>query len=308
MTLAENANNRGLLKIAHYALGASLQQAGELSRARDQLERALAVKDNPPLEFGPDPNVLCLTTLSDTLFILGFPDQSLRRSYEAMEVVKRESDPFSYAMAQLFVVQAHCARREAEKGEELSRKVIKLCTEHGFPFWLAAANRCLGWATVMQGRLQEGIAMMNQQLVQGVGYDAELDQFNILPMLADTYGNLGQFDRGFAALEQWLGLRSKNSVAGMDKIYYRVRGDLLLKAGSADEAEESLRKAIDLSASQSAKMEQLRSTRSLARLLAKKGKRDEARTMLAEIYGWFTEGFDTADLNDAKALLAELSA
>src|SRR5713226_8968708 len=83
MTLAENANDRGLLKIAHYALGASLQQAGELSRARDQLERALAVKDNPPLEFGPDPNVLCLTTLSDTLFILGFPDQSLQRSYEA---------------------------------------------------------------------------------------------------------------------------------------------------------------------------------------------------------------------------------
>jgi ATP/maltotriose-dependent transcriptional regulator MalT len=94
----------------------------------------------------------------------------------------------------------------------------------------------------------------------------------------------------------------------MDKFYLRLRGELLLKSGSAKEAEESLRKALDLSASQGAKMEQLRSTKSLARLLAGQGKRDEARAMLADIYNWFTEGFDTADLKDAKALLGELGA
>jgi len=308
MTLAQELNHGGMRKVAHHALGAALQQAGELVRARDQLERALALRGQPvSLEGGPDSNVLCLTTLSDVLFALGYPDQSLRRSYEAMEVVKRESDPFSYAMAQLFVIQAHCARREAEKGAELCHDLITMCTEHGFPYWLDAANRCLGWATALQGRLREGIALMNQQLVQTEGIDAEMNRFNLLPILAETYGDLGEFDRGLAALEQWLGVRRKYSATGIDKFYYRVRGELLLKAGLADEAEESLRKAIQLSVGQSAKMEQLRSTKSLARLLAKQGKRDEARATLAEIYNWFTEGFDTADLKDAKALLEELS-
>jgi len=308
MVLARKLNDPGPLKMAHYAVGASLEQAAELTRARDALERALEFKSESDfMDFGPNPDVLCLTSLSDTLFALGYPDQSLRRSYEAIAVVGRESDPFSYAMAQLFVVQAHCARREGEKAAAVCHDLIALCTERGFPFWLAAANRCLAWATVMQGRSDEGLAMMNQQLDQETGYDSELSQFNNLPIMSEAHGNLGQFALGFAALERWLSLRTKYSATGMDKFYCRMRGELLLKAGSIDEAEASLRKAIQLSTSQSAKMEQLRATRSLARLLDKQGKRAEAGTMLADIYNWFTEGFDTADLRDAKSLLAELS-
>jgi class 3 adenylate cyclase/tetratricopeptide (TPR) repeat protein len=312
MTLAQAVDDAGISKFAHYALGASLQQAGELIRAREKLETALTYKHLPaPMEgfarFGPDPNVLCLTGLSDLLFTLGYPDQSLQRSHEAMGAVKREGDPFSYAMAMLYVVQAHCARREADKGAELCRDLIALCTEHGFPYWLAAASRCLGWATAMQGRLAEGVAMMNQLLDEAVGADAQFGRLNLLPILAEAYGNLGQFDRGFAALEQWLRVRRQYSVSGTDKFYHRLRGELFLRAGSAEEAEESLRKAIDLSAKQSAKMEQLRSSKSLARILSKQGKRDEARAMLGDIYKWFTEGFDTADLKDANALLEELN-
>ena len=315
MTQAQKLNDGGRLKIAHYSMGASLVQAGDLSAARDHLERSLAFEKIPASfegigRYGPDPNVLCLTSLSELLFHLGYPDQSLERSYEAVKAVTRESDPFSYAMAQLSVIQAHCGRREADQGAELCHDLIALCTEHGFPFWLAIANRCLAWALSLQGRLHESVAMMLEQLEHSVGIDAEISQFNSLPILAETYGNLGEIDRGLAALDQWLEVRSKYSDTAIDKIYCRVRGVLLLKtgSGSTDEAEQSLRKSIQLSVGESARMDQLWATMALARLLTGLGKRDEAREMLADIYEWFTEGFDTADLKDAKALLEELNA
>ena len=150
--------------------------------------------------------------------------------------------------------------------------------------------------------------MMREHLEHTAGVDAEISQFNMLPIMAETYGNLGEIDRGLAALDQWLEIRSKHSDTAIDKIYCRVRGVLLLKAGSADEAEQSLRKSIQLSVGQSARMDQLWATMALARLLAGQGKRDEARAMLADIYNWFTEGFDIADLKDAKALLDQLNA
>ncbi len=300
-----------MLKIAHYALGASLFQAGDLSAGRDHLEKSLAFENvRASIEgigrFGPDPNVLSLTSLSDLLFILGYPDQSLNRGYEAAKVVSKESDPFSYAMAMVTVVQAHCARREEAIAAPLCEDLIALCTEHGFPFWLAIANRCLAWTVLLQGRLREGLAMMNEQMDHADSIEAEMSRLNLLPFVADIYGRLGEFDRGFAALNQWLEVRNKYSTRGVDTLYCRIRGELQLRAGAIEEAQDSLRQAIQLSASQSAKMEQLRATMLLARLLSKQGHRDEARAMLADIYNWFTEGFDTADLKDAKALLDEL--
>jgi class 3 adenylate cyclase/tetratricopeptide (TPR) repeat protein/ribosomal protein L40E len=312
MAQARKLNGAGQLKVAHYAMGTALMQAGDLSAARDHLETSLAFAKTPAYVggtgwFGPDPDVLCLTSLSELLFHLGYLDQSLQRSYEAVKAVTRESDPFSYAMARATVVQAHCARRDGAKSAELCRELIALCTEHGFPFWLAVANRCLAWALSLQGRMQEAVAMMQEHLEHTAGNDAEISQFNLLPILAETYGNLGEFDRGLAALEQWLEVRSKSSDTAIDKIYCRVRGVLLMKAGSTEEAEQSLRKSIQLSVGQSARMDQLWATMALARLLAGQGRRDEARAMLADIYNWFTEGLDTRDLKDAKTLLDQLS-
>ena len=300
-----------MLKIAHYALGSSLFQSGDLSAGRDHLEKSLIFENvRASIEgigrFGPDPNVLCLTSLSDLLFNLGYPDQSLNRGYEAAKVVSKESDPFSYAMAMVTVVQAHCARREDAIAAPLCEDLIALCTEHGFPFWLAIANRCLAWTVLLQGRLREGLAMMNEQMDHADSIEAEMSRLNLLPFVAGTYGRLGEFDRGFGALNQWLEVRNKYSTRGVDTLYCRIRGELQLRAGSVEDAKQTLRQAIQLSASQSAKMEQLRATMPLAQLLSKQGKRDEARAMLAEIYNWFTEGFDTADLKDAKALLDEL--
>jgi tetratricopeptide (TPR) repeat protein len=313
LALATSRNDPGLLKHAHRALGSTLQQVGELAAAREHLEKALALRDVPRalkelMRFGPDSNVLCLTGLSDLLFTLGYPDQALRRAYEAIEIVKPESDPFSFAMAQVFAASLHCLRREPESAEQLCRAAIESCIEHGFPFWLAFANRCLGWALIQHGRLEEGAAMMNALLHETSGAEADQNLFFLLPALAETYGRLGRFDQAFSSLEDWLAVRRKQSIAAMDKGYHRIRGDLLLRAGSLDEAEKSFRKAIELSVGEGAKTEQLRSTASLARMLRDTNRRDEARAMLADIYSWFTEGFDTADLKDSKAILDSLTA
>jgi len=314
VTVAPKFKDAGLLRFAHYALGASLQQVGRLNDARESLEKALSVGSDVKLQGqaieGPDPAVLTLTTLGDVLFVLGYPDQSLRRSHEALSVVKRDSDPFSFAMALLFVVQAHCARGEVRKGEELCRDLIDLCERHGFPYWLAAAKRVLIWATWGQGRWEEGIAMMNQQLKGSDAGGDQVDQYNLqydrLVFLAEAYGHVGKFDLAFSSLDQWLQLHGHHPIAGMEKVYYRIRGELSARAGVLNEAEKSLRRAIELSRRNGARMEQLRATTSLARLLRDTNRRNEARSMLAEVYNWFTEGFDTADLKDAKALLDEL--
>jgi tetratricopeptide (TPR) repeat protein len=288
-------------------LGSSLGQAGQLENARIHLEKALALRSTSNW-FGPDPKVLCLTSLSDVLFGLGFPDQSLSRSYEALDVVTQDSDPFSYAMAVLFVVQAHCARGEPEKGKEWCRMLIKLCDDHGFPYIRTAADRCLSWATALEGRYEEGIAMINEQFAQKGDIDAEIDAYNVLPTLAEAYGHLGKFDQAFAALDRWLVVRRKHSIASIDKSFYRIRGELRLRSGHLADAEKDLREAIRLSANGGARIEQLRSTTSLARLISTQHRREEARAMLAEIYGQFTEGFDIAYLKEAKALINELSA
>jgi class 3 adenylate cyclase/tetratricopeptide (TPR) repeat protein len=312
--LMEQASQRkqpALLKYAHYALGASLQQAGKLAEARDHLEQAVALgtQEAPPRRtlLGPEPSVLCLTTLSDVLFGLGYPDQGLRRSHEAMSVVTRESDPFSYAMAMLFLAQAYCMWGEGKKGEELCRDLIDLSDRHGFPFWMAAANRVLCLTIAIQARWEEAIATINKMLSSSAGIDdSEPNQYGLLPLLAGANAQLGELDAAFEVLARWQAMREKHPLTPLDQQYYRVHGELLLKAGSVTEAEACLRRAIELSRAQAARSEQLRAAIGLARLLRDTNRRDEARTMLAEIYDWFTEGFDTPNLKDARALFEEL--
>jgi class 3 adenylate cyclase/tetratricopeptide (TPR) repeat protein len=313
MEQASRTNDAAALQYAHYTLGASLQQAGKLADARDHLEKAVTLggPHDPRVKrlvLGPDPSVMCLTTLSDVLVGLGYPDQGLRRSYEAMSAVTRESDPFSFAMAMLFAAQAHCARGEAKKGEELCRDLIDLCDRHGFPFWLAAANRVLCLTIVLQARWEEAIAMINTTLTNSAGTDDdEQTQYGLLPMLAGANAQIGELDAAFEALARWQAVRDRHPLAPLDEQYYRIQGELLLKIGSVEEAEASLRQAVERSRHQGARSEQLRATISLVQLLRDTNRRDEARAMLAEIYNWFTEGFDTPDLKRAKALLEELS-
>ena len=312
MAVAEQLNDPGSIREAHRAMGSALEYTGDLPAARRHLEQAIDMGGAPramgiPYRFGPDPKVLCLTALSEVLFWLGYPDQALKRTYEAMAAVDAKSDPFSLAMAMVFAVQIHCLRGEGATGEKLARAVVAMCEERGYPFWLSMGNRMLGWALVEQGRVKEGIELLEQDMQRFAGPQARMVNFRVLPSLADGYRMIGQTQRAFALLDQWRALRDEIGLSLSDPFYYRLRGRLFLQTGDDEKAKENFRKSIEIAASHSVRFEELRSALDLARLLAKQGHHDEARAMLAEIYGWFTEGFDSADLKDAKALLDELS-
>ena len=155
--------------------------------------------------------------------------------------------------------------------------------------------------------MREAIELMGQEMQRPTGSQDQMVHIWLLLSLADAYEMLGEAQRALSLLDQWRAVRDKLELGMRDSFYYRLRARLFLRSGADDEAEKSFRKAIEAAVVRNARSEVLRSTLPLARLLAKQGRRDEARTMLSEIYGWFTEGFDTADLKDAKALLDELS-
>jgi class 3 adenylate cyclase/tetratricopeptide (TPR) repeat protein len=313
MAVAEQLNDPGSIRDAHSAMGATLGYAGDLLSARRHLEQAAALTDAPramgmPYRFGPEPGVLCLTALAGVLFELGYPDQALKRAYEAMAAVDADSDPFSLVMAMAFAAEIHCSRREAAKGEELARALLAICAERGYPFWQSVGRRMLGWALGQQGQVREAIELMEQEIRGLTGPQAEMVHIMALLSIADCYEMIGEAPRALALLDQWRAVRDKLELGMRDSVYYRLRGRLFLQSGADEEAEKTFRKAIEVALVRNARSEELRSMLYLARLLVKQGRRDEARSMLADIYDWFTEGFDTADLKDAKALLDGLDA
>jgi hypothetical protein len=161
--------------------------------------------------------------------------------------------------------------------------------------------------------MEEGIAELKDSVAAARATGYELTLTHSLAALGNGYAKVGRVGDGLSAVAEGLAVSEKNGERWFDAELYRMRGELLLKHDAhaepkaEDGAESCFRQALDIARAQEARWWELRTTVSLARLLTKQGRRDEARAMLAEIYGWFTEGFDTADLKDAKALLEELS-
>jgi class 3 adenylate cyclase/tetratricopeptide (TPR) repeat protein/ribosomal protein L40E len=314
MAVAEQLNDPGSIRDAHGAIGSSLVYTGDLVAARRHLEQAAAALTSAqrsmrrPNRFGPDPRVLALTGLGDVLFDLGYSDQALNRAYEAMGVVDVDSEPFSFAMAMVFVAQIHCARGEAVKGEESARAALALSEQHGYPFWHSVGIRILGWALMLQGQVREGLDLVEEEMLRFTGPRAEMVNLRVLLNIAEGYELLGEAQRAAVLLDQWNTVRDKLELGMLDSFYYRMRGRVFLRSGADDEAEKAFRQAIEAAVARNAKSEELRSTVLLAQVLTRHEHRDEARAMLAEIYNWFTEGFDTARLKEAKALLDELNA
>jgi class 3 adenylate cyclase/tetratricopeptide (TPR) repeat protein len=311
MANALQLNDPGLISDAHRAMGSALDYTGDLLAARDHLEQGIAIAADVPkpigrLRYEPDSNVLLRTVLSGVLFELGYPDQALKRAYEAMAAVDSKSDPFSSAMAMVAAVQAHCSRREPARGEELARAALALSEEHAYPFWLSMSRRMLAWALGLQGHVQESIELMEQDRHSFSGPQADMVHYRVLLSLADGYETIGESQRASALLDQWFALRGRLGLNANDAFYYRLRARRALRAGVDQEAVKNLRESLAAAAERKSMSGQLRAAMELGRLLKKQGRIEEARTTLAKIYNWFTEGFDIADLKDAKALLAEL--
>jgi len=209
--------------------------------------------------------------------------------------------------------QLHQLRREGPLTHEWAEAAITLVHEQGFPGWLGRGAILQGWALAEQRQVEERIAQMRHGLAtcQAIGVGT-FHSYN-LALLAEAYGKVGQAGEGLTALAEALALVDKSGERFYEAELYRLKGTLTLQSkvpgskSKVEEAEECFQKAIEIARKQQAKSLELRAVTNLARLWQQQGKKEEAQRMLAEIYGWFTEGFDTKDLQEAKALLEELT-
>jgi class 3 adenylate cyclase/ribosomal protein L40E/tetratricopeptide (TPR) repeat protein len=303
-TLAESANEPAKLMAAHNALGLVFLLQGEFTAARDHFDQA-----SPRFDWGQSgffgAFYPCFGAWA--LWALGYADQALKWSREALASAEALSRPAPLANALSLVAVLHMFLRDPRMAHERAEAAIAIAAEQGFPFELAFGTLARGWALAKKGHL-EGIAEMRRAVTAGedTGFAARPRWF---AFLAEACARSEGPGVGLKLLAEGMGLMEATGERMYEAEMHRLKGELLLidNAANGPEAEHSFRTAIEVARHQAGKSLELRATTSLARLLAKQSRRDEARTILADIYGWFTEGFDTADLKDAKALLEELN-
>jgi predicted ATPase len=314
LRLAQTAGDPAQLMHGHLGVGHTSFWMGELLRAREHVEKANSLYDRDrhwPLTFrygGADAGVQGLSTAALTLWQLGYPHQALKRGYEALALARALSHPYSLAFAQQCLGFLHQFRREARAAQENAESMIALSAEHGFSLLSGWANILRGGAMAEQGCHEEGIAQIQDGLAASRAIGAELARTRDLCLLAEACIGSGRLGDALNALMEALAAADEKQLRFYEAETHRLKGELLLKQNVSNvaEAQKCFERAIEIARNQSARSMELRATMSLARLLAKQGERDEARKMLADIYNWFTEGFDTADLKDAKKLLEEL--
>jgi predicted ATPase len=249
---------------------------------------------------------MLLAHSSRDLFILGYPAQALARSREALSAAQ-QLGPHAVAFALNSAAELHLCLGDERTARESTEALASLASERGFLFGSAQAMYLRGKVLVAEGRVEEGITELHRGAasVEMTGGVAGIWK----PSLAEAYGKLRRSEEGLAAIAQSLDTMNRTGLRYLEAELYRIKGELALLAapGAVGAAENALRQAVATARRQDAKSWELRAVTSLARLLASQGKRDEARATLAQIYNWFTEGFDTADLRNAKALLDELA-
>jgi predicted ATPase len=317
LPLAQQAQDSALLLEAHFGLASVLYAAGEVVSSCTHLEQALALYDPGQqrafiARAGGDLGRGSLSLLANVLWVLGYPDQARQRSREALPLAQDIDPPWSTVVVWAMNVVLHQSLHEAQAVQQQAEAMIALAHEQGFSALLAGATVRRGWALAEQGQAEEGITQMRQGLAASRATGTELWRPYNLAFLAEAYGKIGQAEEGLTALAEALELVDRTGERMYEAELYRLKGELTLQASvqslatRVKEAEACFQKAIEVARHQSAKSLELRAVMSLSRLWQQQGKQHEAHHMLSEIYGWFTEGFDTKDLQEAKALLEEL--
>jgi predicted ATPase len=313
--LAQRVQDPALLLEAHLYLGQSLFYLGELIAARMHLQQSIALYDprqhhsNAVICSGSDPGVNGLCNEALALWSLGYPDQALKRSHAGLTLAQELSHPASLAVALAFAALLHQLRGEIQATQRQTEEMIALSREQGYLPWPPLGTVMQGWVLAERGQIEEGIAKLRQGVAAFRATGAEVGLPYYLALLALAYAKAGRAEEGLAVLAEAMDLVHRNGERLSEPGLYVLKGWLLL-ARSGDnqaEAESCFRHAIDIARRQSAKSSELRAVMGLSFLLQSQGKKEEARQMLAEIYGWFTEGFDTKNLQEAKALLEKLT-
>ena len=314
LRLAHRAHDAALAGLAHYALGAASFYLGALPAARQLLEAGLALytpDQRRALVFhmGQDLGVSCGAFAAWALWGLGYPDQALARLQETLALAHALSHPLSLAFAQVFAAFIYQGRRDVLAVYEQAEAAAALSATQGFPQWAAVGMCGQGWALAMQSQGAEGIAQIRQGIAAYRATGAAILVPWFCTLLAEVSDCFGHTEEGLQALAEAHTLVEQHEERWWEAEVCRLRGILLLRqTGTAQaEAEAWLQRALDVARRQEAKSWELRAAMSLSRLWQQQGKRAEAYELLAPVYGWFTEGFDTADLQEAKTLLEELA-
>jgi predicted ATPase len=245
---------------------------------------------------------------AQVLWCLGYPAQAVQRSQEALALAQSLAHPYSLAAARHWAISLHYRRREVPAVQTQAEALLVLATAQGFPVWVGHGTCWRGWGLAIQGEGVGGRAQLHQGLAAVLATGQELFRSLHLLLLAETAEHAGQIEDGLCLLLEALTAFEATGQGDMLAEAYRLQGALRLQQAIPDvaQAEASFHLALDIARRQQAKSWELRAATSLARLWHQQGKRAAARALLAPVYGWFTEGFDTADLQDAKVLLEEL--
>jgi predicted ATPase len=311
LDLAERQENPALLVGSYHALGQTLFFLGDLIAAHRTVEQGMALFDprqhRLPNWPGGQPGEQCYLYGAFALWMLGYPDQAVRRGEEALAMANELANPVNLINTLLFVAAVHVLRRDLSAARQRAEAAMEMSVEQRHPNFLAYGTILHGWAQAAQDQGEDGIAEIKQGITayRATGMRAWLPY--LLGLQAETYARVKRIDDGLASVAD--ALAEKTGERCWQAELNRIKGELLL-AMSADnhaEAERCFSQALDIARRQQAKSWELRAAMSLARLWQAQGKADEARNLLAPIYGWFTEGFDTPDLKDAKTLLDELT-
>jgi class 3 adenylate cyclase/predicted ATPase len=314
LRLAQRADDRAPAVIAHTTLGATWFYLGVLPAARQHLEEAIVhytpdQRRTPVFRMGQDPGVGCRVHAALTLWLLGYPSQALAHLREALALAHALAHPYSLAFARCWAALVSQVCRDVAAVHEHAEAAVALATAQGFPYWAALGAISRGWALALQGQGEAGLVQVRQGITSLRATGGALGVPFSCTVLAEVCDHLSHPADGLQALAEAHTLMEQQEERWWEPEVYRLRGVLLLSQPGTPQAEAEawLQRALDVARRQQAKSLELWAAMSLGRLWQLQGKRDEARQLLTPIYGWFTEGFDTADLQEAKALLEELA-
>jgi predicted ATPase len=315
-TLAQRAQDPDQLLQARQALAITSHCLGGPAATREHMEQGVALYDpkrhsHHTYPYGQDPAVGCLAFGAVALWLLGYPDQAVQRSREAVALGGELGQPSTLALALYLAAMLRQYRREGPAVQQSAEATTAIATEHGLSFWRAGGLVLCGWALAEQGAGASGIAQMRQGLTAWTATGGETQRTYFLALLAEALGRGGQIEEGLGVLAEALALMHSTGEGFHGAELHRLQGEFLLRQEAAEvtyrEAEACFRRALTIARRQQAKALELRTAMSLTRLYQKQDRQAEARPMLAECYDWFTEGFDTPDLQEAKALLEQVS-
>ena len=303
-----------LVTMGHLGLGLVLSDMAEFGRALTHLEQVIEFYDpqqhrSMAFMVGQDIGASAHAWAAWTRWFMGYPDRALDHSRQAIALAKASEHPFSICFAHFIAGSMfHLLRRESRAVREHLKVVQSLAADEGFPLFQANSAILGGWLLAEEGQVETGIIQMREGLAAWQATGSQSHKAYYLGLLAEARGRAGEAEEGLQDIAQALDVVHHTGGRFYEAELHRLRGQLLVQGDAAGEAEVAAcyRRAMDVASSQSARVLELRAATSLARLWQRQGRIDEARKLLAGIYGWFTEGFDTVDLVEAKALLEEL--